>query len=263
MVLLFYTSRSLRFFVLVKFKSYRKLSNGFCSFDQWDEKLTQNFFDLLNKLYLDLDNCVFDFEYYTLKLRKVKRHLSLFFICIHYMRCIKSCDKLRKSKYNFYCSRVRMSDFAYPSNFYNIDMDPHNYSENIRNLMEYSTVDLDIQQDPMPSFDNALKRSSTLCEQFEVYTRPGHICVSFLSVLVRMYINYVMEALSDLDVTLKDEEKSVGYVYNYASQNLMDFWDCNGFFFYDFFKNFPYEIKEMVCFAVQSECRIQWSLLMN
>ena len=104
-------------------------------------KINSNFFNLLNKLYLDLDNCVFDFGYYTLKLRKVKRHLSSFFICIHYMRCVKSCDKLRKSKYCFYCSRVRMSDFAYPSNFYNIDMDPHNYSENIRNLMEYSTVD--------------------------------------------------------------------------------------------------------------------------
>ena len=40
-----------------------------------------------------------------------------------------------------------------------------------------------------------------------------------------------MEALSDLDVTLKDEEKLVGYVYNYASQILMDFWDCNVLFF--------------------------------
>ena len=127
------------------------MSSGFCSFDQWYEKLAQNFFNLLNKLYLDLDNYVFYFEYYYIfKLRKVKLHLSLFSICIHCMRCTRSCDKLPKSKYCFYCSRVRMSNFDMPSNFYDIDMDPHDYSENFRNLMRYSTVDLDIQADPMP-----------------------------------------------------------------------------------------------------------------
>ena len=98
-----------------------------------------------------------------------------------------------------------MTDFDISSNFYDIDVDPHDYSENFRNLMEYSTVDLDIQLDPVPFFDNTLQRSSTLCEQFEVY-RPGHLCVSFSSILFRMYINFVMEALSDLNVTLKDEK---------------------------------------------------------
>ena len=225
---------------------------GFCTFDQWDEKLTQNFFNLMNKLYLDLDNCVFDFEYYYIfKLRKVKR-LSLFSICIYYMRCTRSCDKLPKSKYCFYCSRVRMSNFDVPSNFYDIDMDPHDYSDNFRNLMAYSTIDLDVQVDPMPFFDNTLNRSNTLCEQFEVYARPEHLCISFLSILVRVYVYFVMEALSDLNVTLKDEEKLVGHVYNYASQILMDFWFCNVFFFYDFFKNFPCEVvEEMAYFRVE------------
>ena len=232
LITLLYASR---FFVLIKFKSYWKLSNGFCSFDQWDEKLTQIFFNLLNKLYLDLDNCVFDFEYYYIfKLRKVKRNLSLFCIYIHYMRCTRSCDKLPKSKHCFYFSRVRISNFDMPSSFYNINTDPHNYSENFRNFMGYLTVDLDIQADPVPFFVNTLKRSSTLCEQFEVYTRPGHLCISFLSILVCMYINFVMEALSDLDMTLKNEEKLFTYVYNYASQILMDFWDCTVFFLYDF-----------------------------
>ena len=139
------------------------MSGGFCSFDQWYEKLAQNFFNLLNKLYLDLDNYVFYFEYYYIfKLRKVKLHLSLFSVCIHCMRCTRSCDKLPKSKYCFYCSRVRMSNFDMPSNFYDIDMDPHDYYENFRNLMGYSTADLDIQADAMPFFDNTLKRSSTL-----------------------------------------------------------------------------------------------------
>ena len=227
------------------------MSSGFCSFDQWDEKLTHNFFNFLNKLYSDLYNYVFDFEYYISKLRKVKRHLSLFSICIHYMKCTRSCDTLPKSKYCFYCSCVRMLNFDIPSNFYDIDMDPHNYSENFRNLRCYSTVELDIQVDPMPFFDNTFQISSTLCDQFEVYTRPGHLCVSFTSILACMYINFVMEALSDLDLTLKDEEKLVGFVYNYASQNVVDFWDCNVFLFNNFFKSFPCELKETVCFRVE------------
>ena len=127
LITLLYVSKNLRFFVLQKFRTYWKLSSGFCSFDQWDEKLTQNFFDLLNSLYLKLYECLFDFEYYILKL----------------------------------------------------------------------------------------------------------------------------EALSDFDVTLKDEEKLLGYVYNYASQTLMDFWDCNAFFFYYFFLNFPSEFKETICFRVE------------
>ena len=55
----------------------------------------------MNDLYVTLDNCIFDFEYYVLKLRKVKRHLSVFSICISISIC--------------------------SSNFCNIDMDPHYY----------------------------------------------------------------------------------------------------------------------------------------
>ena len=172
------------------------------------------------------DNCIFDFEYYVLKLRKVKRHLSLFSICHHFMRCVRSCDNLCKSKYCFYCSRVRMTNFDCASSFYDIDMDPNDYSQNFRNSIGCLTVDVDIQLNSPFNFDDTLRRSNTLCECFEVYTRPGHLCVSFSSVLVRMCINCI---LSDLDVTLKDEETIISLIYSYASQMLIEFWDCNVF----------------------------------
>ena len=123
---------------------------------------------------IKFDNCVLDFEYYILKLRKGKSHLSLFSIYIHYMRCARSCDKLPKSKYCFYCSRVRMSNFDMLSNFYDIDMDLHDYSENFRNLMGYSTVDLDIQVDS----------------------------VSFLIILLREVVHYVknLRFIQGLDI---------------------------------------------------------------
>ena len=90
LITLLYVSKHLRFFVFQKFRTYWELSSGFCSFDQWDEKYTQNFFNLLNRLYLKLYKCVFDFEYYTLKLKKVRRYLSLFSICTHYMRWLEA-----------------------------------------------------------------------------------------------------------------------------------------------------------------------------
>ena len=169
----------MRFFVLQKFRTYWELSSGFCSFDQWDEKYTQNFFNLLSRLYLKLYECVFDFECCIIKFKKVRRHLSLFSICTHYMRCVRSCDDLSKSKYCFHCSHVRMLDYACSSNFYDIDMYPRDFSENFPNLVDYSTVDLDIHLDPMPSFDNSLKERSSLCKQFNVDTRPGHLFISF------------------------------------------------------------------------------------
>ena len=58
-------------------------------------------------------------------------------------------------------------------------MYPRDFSENFPNLVDYSTVDLDIHLDPMPSFDNSLKERSSLCKQFNVDTRPGHLFISF------------------------------------------------------------------------------------
>ena len=108
-------------------------------------------------------------------------------------------------------------------------MDPNDYSQNFRNSIGCLTVDVDIQLNSPFNFDDTLRRSNTLSECFEVYTRPGHLCVSFSSVLVRMCINCIILTLSDLDVTLKDEETIISLIYNYASQMLIEFWDCNVF----------------------------------
>ena len=213
---------------MIKSSKYSCLSSGFCSFGQWDKKLTQNFFNLLNNLDVALDNCIFNFECYVSKLRKVKRHLSIFSICPLFMRCGRSCDNLCKCKYCFYCWRVRMTNFDCASDFYNIDMDPNDYSQNFQNSICCLTVDVDIQLNSPFNFDDTLRISNTLCECFQVYTRPGHLCVSFSSVLVHIYINCIKLALSDLDVTLK-YKKTLSLIYNYASQMLKEFWHCNVF----------------------------------
>ena len=74
---LIYISKHLANLLLIKFDKYYKLSTGFCSFGQWRKKLCDNSFNLLSKLYTDLE-LFFDFEVYTIKLMKTMRHLSLF-----------------------------------------------------------------------------------------------------------------------------------------------------------------------------------------
>ena len=45
----------------------------------------------------------FDFEFWFVKLQESMRHLSLFSVCVHFLRCYRRCDKFPKSKYCFYC----------------------------------------------------------------------------------------------------------------------------------------------------------------
>ena len=77
---------------------------------------------------------------------------------------------------------MRMSDYGCPTKFYDIDMDPSDQSKNFRNLIGHLSVDSDVQLDPIPYFGNSLSRSSNLCKQFDVYARPGYLCVSFSSI---------------------------------------------------------------------------------
>ena len=51
----------------------------------------------------------FDFEQNYEKLLKKFRHMSLFSVCLHFLRCRRSCD--RKANYCKICSRVRDNDF--------------------------------------------------------------------------------------------------------------------------------------------------------
>ena len=55
--------------------------------------------------------------------------------------------------------------------------------------------------------------------------------VGFTSTLIRMYINFVSEALSDLDVRLEEEDIMRAAIYKEATKLMYDFWDLNVSFF--------------------------------
>ena len=59
--------------------------------------------------------------------------------------------------------------------------------------------------------------------------------MAFTSVLVRMYISYVLRCLLDIDLTLEDEKKLIDTVYTYGSDLMYKFfWETNYCFFISF-----------------------------
>ena len=74
----------------------------------WEKNLCDNTFELLDDLETHLEmSFKNDFELHVFKLMKTMHHLSLFSVCLHFLRCFRSFDKMTKSKFCFYCSRVR------------------------------------------------------------------------------------------------------------------------------------------------------------
>ena len=114
--------------ILINFDKYYYLSSGFCHFGQWKKILIDNTFNLLSKLNTELE-FFFYFEVYTLKLMKFMRHLSLFSVCSHFLRCFPSCYKVPKSKFCFYCSQVKARNYEKPTYFLDVIVDQRDFEE--------------------------------------------------------------------------------------------------------------------------------------
>ena len=145
LITLLYVLKHLRELVLIKFNKYFKLSSGFCFFHLWKKKLCDNTFELLDDLETHLEMS-FDFELYVFRLMKTMRHLSLFSVCLQFLRCFRSCDKMPKSKLCFYCSCVTMKNYQTPSVFMDIVIDEHHFEEQFC-LTDPSCIDLDITEE--------------------------------------------------------------------------------------------------------------------
>ena len=73
------------------------------------------------------------------------------------------------------------------------------------------------------------------CDYYQEFHKEGELLVSFTIVLVRMLINYVLNCLLELDLTLRDERILVEEVYAFASDLIYEFFNTNYLFFYELF----------------------------
>ena len=119
LITLCYVSKYFRELVLKKFSKVYDTSTGFRSVQNWTNAIQKSLFDLTQDIHNDTFSNEtfytynFDFEQNYEKLLKKIRPMSLFSVCLHFLRCRRSCD--RKANYCKICSRVRDNDF------YNID----------------------------------------------------------------------------------------------------------------------------------------------
>ena len=115
LIRLCYVSKWIRDLVLRNFNQIFCISTGFCSVEHWSNLIKKSCFSLIDDIHNQsfFDDTFFgynfDFEENYFKLKKEFRHMSLFSICLHILRCARSCDK--KSNYCKVCSRARKKNF--------------------------------------------------------------------------------------------------------------------------------------------------------
>ena len=152
------------------------------------------------------DTFAFDFEENYDKLIKKSRRLSLFSVCLHFLRCRRSCEKL--SGFCKICLRVR-ENLKVSSN-----------TDDYLNISSSERIDLDVFLTKPAYFPYYFTESSGKCSDFEVISFAQDLFAAFCSVLVRMYLNITTEYFSDLisQLSLSDEKKVVRKIFTSAHQ---------------------------------------------
>ena len=61
------------------------------------------------------------------------------------------------------------------------------------------------------------------CDYFQRFHHAQNLFVVFVSVLVRMYVNYLTEFFSKFELSIRDEEFVIKQIYCYASDLMHSF----------------------------------------
>ena len=123
---------------------------------------------------------------------------------------------------------MRVRDFQRPSYFLDIAINEHDFEEQFCD-MTTSLIELDISVERPVYFPDSIQKDMR-CDYYQEFHKEGELLVSFTSVLVRMYINYALSCLLELDLTLRDERILMEEVYTLASDLMYDFFYTNYLF---------------------------------
>ena len=177
------------------------------------------------------DNYVFDFEENYDRLIKKFRHMSLFSVCLHFLRCWRSCKK--KSGYCRVCLRVRDNTLYEYNAFLSLKV---SYSDDYLDISRSERIDLNVLLNKPAYFPYCHVESVNKCSDFEVFSFARDLFAAFCSVLVRMHLNITTEYFSDLmsQLSLSDERKIIKKIFTFAHLLLLKFFDVNYLFFMSF-----------------------------
>ena len=88
--------------------------------------------------------------------------------------------------------------------------------------MTSSSMELDIIVERSAYFPDSIRKDK-LCDYYQEFHKEGKLLVSFTNLLVRMYVNYVLNCLLELDLTLREERILLDWVYTFASDLMYEF----------------------------------------
>ena len=106
--------------------------------------------------------------------------------------------------------------------------------------------------------------STKNCSFFQFFHCPEELFVSFSSILIRLFINCVMNVFNFLKVSLADEKKILFLMVKHANIFLDKFWYITNYkFFYDFLNQFD-DVNCSSCFEkstrIKHYCHVnRWS----
>ena len=173
----------------------------------------------------------FHFEEIYDRLVKKFCHMSLFSVCLHFLRCRRSCDK--KSGYCKMCSRVRKNTFYDYNAFLSLKV---SRKDDYLDIGSSERVDLNVFLNRPAYFPYCFCESTRSCTDHQVIGFTQDLFVAFCSVLVRMYLNIAIDDFSEImpDLSLADEKKVAKKIFSSASLLLYKFFVLNCLFFMNF-----------------------------
>ena len=218
-------SKYFRKLVLKKFAKIYDISTGFCSVKYWTSKIERNIFELIQAIHNETFDTSFDFEENYDKLIKRFRHLSLFSVCLHFLRCRRSCEK------NMAITKVRENCFYDYNKFENLIVTS---DTEYLHITSSERLDLDVFVKGNWHFGILyFDLINEKCCYLEYFSYARDLFALFLAILVRMYLNYTIDYSSELilQVSLSDEEKIIRKIFWFALDLLHKFFDTNYLFF--------------------------------
>ena len=142
--------------------------------------------------------------------------MSLFSICLHFLRCVRSCDK-QKGYYQL-CSGVREKFFMECNAFQSLCLTSYGTYLGLEN---HNCDDLDVflSQEVPYTFN------SDKCCNFQYFKYPQELFSCFSSLLIRIFLNCVLRCFNNslLSLSLHDEKKICHIILRQAQYFLKGF----------------------------------------
>ena len=210
---LLFVSKLSRQVIFKKFKDIFHLSTGFTSEKHWFSIIQKAAYDIcevvMNEKFFDpvFFNYHFDYEDRLLDLvENFKINLSLFSVFMHFLRCIRSCERVHTTpSYCKVCSRVVDFHFNSGTHFRNIHVTSEGTT--LLRLSSDTVCDLDVFVSKADDYFKFFKVKDDFCTYFALFSYPEEIFAAFSSILIRIYVNVCFKFFNDLDLNIAHERK--------------------------------------------------------